>query len=57
MKKKLPKFVKKVLSELKPRQSLRQRRIYGDKLKHIVPYGSHARGDFIEGSDIDIKTS
>ncbi len=28
--------------------------IYGDHLKHILLYGSYARGDFREGSDIDI---
>lgn len=30
------------------------REIYGDSLKKIVVYGSYARGDFQEGSDIDV---
>ena len=28
--------------------------ILGDKLKKIILYGSYARGDFNEGSDVDI---
>ena len=30
------------------------RRILGDKLTKIIVYGSYARGDFRENSDIDI---
>jgi predicted nucleotidyltransferase len=29
-------------------------KIYGRKLKGIILYGSYARGDFEDGSDIDI---
>jgi len=28
--------------------------IYGDKLKGIILHGSYARGDFTDGSDIDL---
>ncbi len=28
--------------------------IYGDHLKKVILYGSYARGDFHEGSDIDV---
>lgn len=28
--------------------------IYGEKLKEVLLFGSCARGDFVEGSDIDI---
>ena len=28
--------------------------IYGDHLKRVILYGSYARGDYNEGSDIDI---
>lgn len=30
------------------------RKIYGDHIRKIILYGSYARGDFTEGSDIDI---
>ena len=30
------------------------RRIFGDRLEGVVLYGSHARGDAVEGSDIDV---
>jgi len=29
-------------------------RVYGARLKDIILYGSHARGDAAEGSDIDL---
>ena len=29
-------------------------KIYGDKLKSVILYGSYARGDATEGSDIDL---
>lgn len=29
-------------------------RIYGDKLKGVYLYGSYARGDYREGSDVDV---
>jgi predicted nucleotidyltransferase len=50
MKKKLPQKIKTILAEIKQRLI----EIYGDKLKDIILYGSFARGDFVEGSDIDI---
>ena len=50
MKKELPEDVKMALLELK----LRLRKIYGDKLRRLILYGSYARGDFVEGSDVDI---
>lgn len=50
MKKKIPQTIKTILAEAKRRLE----QIYGDKLKDIILYGSYARGDFTEGSDIDI---
>lgn len=50
MKKKVPQKIKKILEEVKRRLN----DIYGDKLKGIILYGSYARGDFSEGSDIDL---
>ena len=32
----------------------RLRLLYGEKLRHVILYGSHARGDADEGSDIDL---
>jgi len=29
-------------------------RIYGDKLKAVYLYGSYARGDYRQGSDVDV---
>ena len=29
-------------------------RIYGDKLKSVYLYGSYARGDYRQGSDVDV---
>ena len=50
MKKKIPQKVKTILAEIKKRL----KEIYGNKLKDVILYGSFARGDFVEGSDIDI---
>lgn len=50
MKKKIPQRIKTVLTEVK--RLLKS--IYGDALKDIILYGSYARGDFTEGSDIDL---
>lgn len=47
---KLPEPIGQLLSELK----VRLRKIYGNKLKRVILYGSYARGDFTEGSDIDV---
>ena len=30
------------------------KKLYGERLKQIILYGSYARGDFTEGSDIDL---
>jgi uncharacterized protein len=46
MKKKLNALLNEVENELK--------NIFGEKLKDIIMYGSYARGDYDEESDIDI---
>ena len=46
----MPGNVKKLLAELK--KGLR--RLYGGRLKGLSLYGSYARGDQREGSDLDI---
>jgi predicted nucleotidyltransferase len=48
--KKTRKDIEPILGEVK--DSLRE--VYGEKLKGIILYGSYARGDATEGSDIDI---
>ena len=50
MKKRIPKNIQLILGEVKKRL----KNIYGAKLKDIILYGSYARGDFTEESDIDI---
>lgn len=42
--------IKNLLAELK--QGLTE--IYGDRLKAIYLFGSYARGDYHEGSDLDV---
>jgi uncharacterized protein len=42
--------IRKLLAELK--QGLAK--IYGDRLKAVVLFGSYARGDYQEGSDLDV---
>ncbi len=42
--------IKELLEELKKEIE----KLYGDRLKKIILYGSHARGDFTEKSDIDL---
>jgi len=42
--------MKKLLVEVKKRL----KEIYGDNLKDVILYGSYARGDFSQGSDIDL---
>ncbi len=44
------KNIKPILNEVK--ETLKK--IYGRRLKRIILYGSHARGDAAQGSDIDI---
>ncbi len=46
----LPKDIKKVLHEVEKKL----KEIYGANLKKIILYGSYARGDFTDGSDIDL---
>ena len=46
----MPADIQKLLKELK--QGLI--RLYGERLKGVYLYGSYARGDFQEGSDLDV---
>jgi len=50
MPRKVPARVRKLMKELK--QGLTE--IYGDKLKAVYLYGSYARGDYRDGSDVDV---
>lgn len=49
-KRKLPETVRLALEEVKRELS----RIYGERLTGIYLYGSYARGDFNENSDVDL---
>lgn len=46
----MPADIEKLLAELK--KGLKQ--LYGDRLKGLYLYGSYARGDQREGSDLDV---
>ena len=46
----MPVEIKKLLAELK--EGLSQ--IYGDRLKAVYLFGSYARGDYSEDSDLDV---
>lgn len=46
----VPEKITLILDEVKERLD----KIYGNKLKDVVLYGSYARGDFTDGSDIDL---
>src|SRR3972149_2608332 len=46
----MPVNIKNLLAELK--QGLAK--IYGERLKAVVLFGSYARGDYHEGSDLDV---
>lgn len=48
--KKTKKDIRPILDEAKEKLQ----RIYGERLKGIILYGSYARGDATEGSDIDL---
>lgn len=48
---------KKISEEIKPildEAIKRLKKVYGKRLKNIILYGSYARGDAEEGSDIDL---
>jgi len=47
---KVPVRIRKLMKELKEGLI----RIYGDKLKAVYLYGSYARGDYRQGSDVDV---
>ena len=49
MNRKIPLRIRKLMKELKEGLI----RIYGDKLKAVYLYGSYARGDYRQGSDVD----
>ncbi|MCL5102863.1 MAG: nucleotidyltransferase domain-containing protein [Armatimonadetes bacterium] len=42
--------LREILSELKTRLT----ELYGERLVELILYGSQARGDAVEGSDIDV---
>lgn len=42
------------IREIVSKYSVEARRIFGNKLKAVILYGSYARGDFDSESDIDI---
>lgn len=50
MKRTVPARIRKLMKELK--QGLAQ--IYGGNLKAVYLYGSYARGDYRDGSDVDV---
>jgi len=50
MKKHIPKNIQLIVEEVKKRLI----NIYGENLEEVILYGSYARGDFTEESDIDI---
>lgn len=50
MNRELPEEIKQILEEVKKLFV----EIYGDSLKEVILYGSYARGDYTEGSDIDL---
>lgn len=50
MKKKIPKKIEKSIAEFLEGAN----KMFGDRAKKIILYGSYARGDFDKSSDIDI---
>lgn len=50
MKAKVPAHIRKLMKELK--EGLIH--IYGDRLEELYLYGSYARGDYRQGSDVDV---
>ncbi len=47
---KVPAHIRKLMKEFKEGLV----RIYGDRLKAVYLYGSYARGDYRQGSDVDV---
>lgn len=47
---KVPAQIRKLMKELK--EGLQS--VYGDKMKAVYLYGSYARGDYRQGSDVDV---
>ncbi len=45
---------KSVLEEIKKSVAYKANRLFANKLEQIILYGSYARGDYDEDSDIDI---
>lgn len=50
MTKKLPRKIEKILGETKAQLSA----LYSQRMKDVILFGSYARGDYTEGSDIDL---
>jgi predicted nucleotidyltransferase len=50
MNRKVPLKIRKLMKEFKEGLV----RIYGDRLKGVYLYGSYARGDYRQGSDVDV---
>lgn len=50
MPRRIPSHIRKLMKELKEGLA----KIYGDKLKAVYLYGSYARGDYRQGSDVDV---
>lgn len=48
------KLMPKMIQSLLPQYLTEVRKIYGSHLKSVILYGSYARGDYTEDSDIDI---
>ena len=46
----MPVEIRNLLAELKHGLA----KIYGDRLKAVILFGSYARGDYQEGSDLDV---
>ncbi|NOH04588.1 MAG: nucleotidyltransferase domain-containing protein [Chloroflexi bacterium] len=46
----MPEKIRKILSEIQARL----KRLYGERLKGVYLYGSYARSDYEDGSDLDI---
>ena len=47
-------FTKEQISYISQAVAEKAREVYGEKLRDVILYGSYARGDFEEWSDVDI---